>query len=86
MVEQIGFPLPGNILVHRDTILAFDNIARLENTLSGGRTPHRINEITLQHTVYGQHPELITVPMVEKKSKQRVLPLHPPDTFADLKR
>lgn len=36
MAEQTGFPLQGNILKHTDTILAFNNIDRLENTLSGG--------------------------------------------------
>ena len=78
MAEQTGFPLPGNILVHTDTILAFDNIDRLENTLSGGGTSHRINEIAVQHAVYGPHPEPITVSKVEK-SKQRSLA--PPDTL-----
>ena len=78
MAEQTGFPLPGNILVHTDTILAFDNIDRLENTLSGGGTSHRINGIAAQHAVYGPHPEPITVSKVEK-SKQRSLT--PPDTL-----
>ena len=75
MPEQTGFPLPDNILVCTDTILAFDNIDRLENTLSGGRTSHRINGIAVQHAVYGPHPEPITAPRVEK-SKQRSL-AHP---------
>jgi len=43
MAEQTGFPLPGNIRVHTDTILAFDNIDRLENTLSGGGTSHTLS-------------------------------------------
>lgn len=60
-----------------DTILAFDNINRLENTLSGGGTSHRINGIAVQHAVYGPHPEPITVPIVEK-SKERSLA--PPET------
>ena len=70
MAEQTGFPLPGNIHPHTDTILAFDNIDRLENTLSGGGTSHRVNGIAVQHAVYGPHPESITLPRVEK-SKQR---------------
>lgn len=77
MAEQTGFPLQGYILKHTDTILAFDNIDSLENTLSGGGTSHRINGIAVQHAVYGPHPEPITVPRVEK-SKQRSLA--PPDT------
>ena len=66
MAEQIGFPLPGNILVHTDTIPVFDNIDHLENILSGGGTSHRINGIAVQHAVYGPHPEPIAVPRVEK--------------------
>ena len=62
----------GNTLVHTDTILAFDNIDRLENTLTGGGTSHCINGIAVQHAVYGPHPEPITVPRVEKY-KQRLL-------------
>ena len=81
MAEQTGFPLPGNILVHTDTILAFDKIDRLENTLSGGGTSHRIKGIAVQHAVYGPHPEPITVPKVEK-SKQRSLA--PPDTLLQI--
>ena len=77
MAEQTGFPLPGNIHPHTDTILAFDNIDRLENTLSGGGTSHRINGIAVQHAVYGPHPEPITLPRVEK-SKQRSFA--PPET------
>ena len=77
LAEQTCFPLPGNILVRTDTILAFDNIDRLENTESGGGTSYRINGIAVQHAVYGPHPEPITAPRVEK-SQQRSLA--PPDT------
>ena len=63
--------------MHTDIIFAFDNIDRLENTLSGGGTSHCINGIAVQHAVYWLHPEPITVPRVEK-SKQRSLV--PPDT------
>jgi len=63
--------------VHTGTILAFDNIDRLENTLSGGGTSYHINGIAVQHAVYGPYPEPITVPRVEK-AKQRSLA--PPGT------
>ena len=75
MAEQTGFPL--QVTSSCTTILAFDNIDRLENTLTGGGTSHCINEIAVQHAVYGPHPEPITVPRVEK-SKERTLA--PPDT------
>ena len=58
-------------------MLAFDNIDRLENTLSGGGTSHRVNGIAVQHAVYGPHLESITLPRVEK-SKQRSFA--PPET------
>ena len=45
--NRLSLPLPGNILVHTDTSLEFDNIDRLENTLSVGGTSHRINGIAL---------------------------------------
>ena len=77
MAEQTGFSLPGNIHPHTDTILAFDIIDRLENTLSGGGTSHRIYGIAVQHAVYGPRPEPITLPRVEK-SKQRSFA--PPET------
>ena len=77
MAQQTGFPLPGNIHPHTDTILVFDNIDRLENTLSGGGTSHRFNGIAVQHAVYGPHPAPITLPRVEK-SKQRSFA--PPET------
>ena len=78
MAEQTNFLLPGNILVHTDTILAFDNIDHLENTLSGGGTSHRINGIAVQHTVYGPHPEPIAVPRVEKSKQRSLAPAETP--------
>jgi len=70
LAEQTEFLLPDNIHPHTDTILAFDNIDRLENTFSGGGTSQCVNGIAVQHAVYGPHPEPITLPRVEK-SKQR---------------
>ena len=63
--------------MHTDTILAFDNIDRLKNTLSGGGTSHRDNGIAVQHAVYGPHPKPISLPR-EGKSKQRSFA--PPET------
>ena len=64
--------------MHTDTILAFDNIDRLENTLSGGGTSHRINGIAVQHEVYGPHPEPIAVPRVEKSKQRSLAPAETP--------
>ena len=62
-------PLPGNIHPRTSTTLAFDNINRIEGTLSGGGTSHRVNGIAVQPAVCGPHPEKV-LPKVDK-SKQR---------------
>ena len=41
-------PLPENIQAHVNTTLAWDNIDRLEETLSGAGTTHRVNGIAAQ--------------------------------------
>ena len=41
-------PLPENIRPFVGTTLAWDNIDRLEETLSGGGTSHRVNGIAVQ--------------------------------------
>ena len=58
MTPEDGVPLPSNI-VHpgTDTVFAFDNIIRLEGTLSGGGTSHRVNGIALQPDCYDSHSE-----------------------------
>ena len=45
--------LPSNIYPGTNTVLAFDNIDRLEGTLSGGGTSHRVNGIAVQPITYG---------------------------------
>jgi len=47
MKPQDGIALPQSIFPHIDTTLAFDNIDRLEATLSGGGTSHRVNGIAV---------------------------------------
>ncbi|KAK3884772.1 hypothetical protein Pcinc_010958 [Petrolisthes cinctipes] len=62
MPEQIQPLIP--------TTLAWDNIDRLEETLSGGGTSHRVNGIAVQPTVYGPHPPRKTLhkPVVKKRT------------------
>ena len=57
MMPQHGVPLPQNILPHIDTTLAFDNIDRLEKTLSGSATSHRVNGIAVQTPTQGPMPK-----------------------------
>ena len=46
-------PLPDNIHPHVSTTLAWDNIDRLEETLSGGGTSHRVNGVAVQQRFFG---------------------------------
>ena len=50
-----GAPLPDNIRPHISTSLAWDNKDRLEETLSGGGTSHRVNGIAVQSRHFGPH-------------------------------
>ncbi|XP_078353848.1 uncharacterized protein LOC144638526 [Oculina patagonica] len=68
--EQMGVMLPSNIYPGVPTTLAFDNIDRLEETLSGGGTSHRVNGIVVQpmvHTVEAPTPAT-TMPKQKKRS------------------
>ncbi len=47
--------LPEQIQPFIPTTLAWDNIDRLEETLSGGGTSHRVNGIAVQPMMYGPH-------------------------------
>ena len=62
-------PPPGNIHPYTSTTLAFDNMDRIEGTLSDGEISHRENGIAVQPAVCGPHPGKV-LPKVHK-SKQR---------------
>ena len=70
-LPDVGVPLPSNIFPGISTTLAYDNIDRLEETLSGSDTSHRINAIIIQRTAQG--PILLPVHEVMQKTKQRSL-------------
>ena len=61
--------IPSNIQPHVFTNLAWDNIDRLEETISGGGTSHRVNGLAVQRKVYG--PENKTNLAKTPKSKKR---------------
>lgn len=48
-------PLPENVHPHVQTMLAWDNTDRLEETLSGDGTSHRVNGTAVQANVFGPH-------------------------------
>ena len=64
--------LPGTIRPNVFTNLAWDNIDRLEETLTGEGTTHRVNGIAVQPRVYGPHLPSVAPPAIEKR-KQRVI-------------
>ena len=52
-------PLPENVQAYVNTTLAWDNIDRLEETLSGAGTSHRVNGIGIQARHFGPNLPLI---------------------------
>ena len=69
MTEAESVPLPEANQPFIFTTLAWDNIDRLEETLSGGGTSHRVNGIVVQPRVFGPSPAPPS--MVENKSRRR---------------
>ena len=65
-------PLPCDIHPGVFTTLAWDNIDRLEETLSGGGTSHRVNGIAVQRKLIGPLPAKRLQPV--EKSKRRSIP------------
>ena len=66
--------LPQSIKGNVFTNFAWDNIDRLEETITGGGTTHRVNGIVVQPQVYGPHLPNAPLPLVEK-CKQRSITL-----------
>ena len=64
--------LPAVIQPNVFTNLAWDNIDRLEETLTGGGTTHRVNGIAVQPKVYGPQLPSAQPPIVGKR-KQRTI-------------
>ena len=54
------------------TNLAWDNIDRLEETLIGTGTSHRVNGIVVQANVYGPHLSRTDLPHTEKPKQRSV--------------
>lgn len=67
-LSKDAIPLPGNTHPGVFTTLAWDNIDRLEETLSGEGTSHRVNGIAVQPTVAGPVPQIATVAKTKKRS------------------
>ena len=64
--------LPASIKPHVFTNLAWDNIDRLEETLNGKGTSHRINGIAVQANICGPHLPRDELPHIEKLKQRSV--------------
>lgn len=65
-------PLPENIHPYVSTTLPYDNIDRLEETLSGGGTSYRVNGIAIQQGFFGPHlPPSANLSTVKPKYPKR---------------
>jgi hypothetical protein len=64
--------LPASIKPHVFTNLAWDNIDRLEETLTGKGTSYRVNGIAVQAKVYGPHLPRAELPRIEKRKQRSV--------------
>lgn len=64
--------LPASIKPHVFTNLAWDNIDRLEETLTGKGTSHRVNGIVVQANVYGPHLPRAELPHIGKLKQRSV--------------
>ena len=69
-------PLPASIKPHVFTNLAWDNIDRLEETLTGKGTSHRVNGIAVQAKVYGPYLPTAELPRIEKRKQRSVSTEH----------
>ncbi|KAG0710546.1 hypothetical protein GWK47_022606 [Chionoecetes opilio] len=64
--------LPLSIKPHVFTNLAWDNIDRLEETLTGKGTSHRVNGIAVQTKFYGPYPPRPELPRIDKLKQRSV--------------
>ena len=71
LTPENSIPLPGNIKPHISTTLAWDNVDRLEETLSGEGTSHRVNGIAIQARHFGPDLPRVDVTPIQSKSKKR---------------
>jgi len=71
MTSTSKIPLPDNIQPHVDTTLAWDNIDRLEGTLSGEGASHRVNGIAVKARHFGpQLPPEPSTQIVQTKKRR----------------
>jgi len=62
--------LPSTVKPNVFTNLAWDNIDRLEETLSGQGTSHRVNGIAIQPRGFGPDPPHVEFPRIDNSKKR----------------
>ncbi|XP_078679472.1 uncharacterized protein LOC144915103 [Branchiostoma floridae x Branchiostoma belcheri] len=77
MEQCSDIPLPENIHPFVSTTLAWDNIDRLEETLSGKGTSHRVNGIAVQARYFGPHLPNEQSAEIPRSKKRSIEPLTP---------
>ena len=73
-VDSDGVPLPKNVHPSVPTVLAFNNIDRLEESLSGGGTSHRVNGIIVQPKSLSCLPSQQASFVTKTDKKRSILP------------
>ena len=75
--------LPASIKPQVFTNLAWDNINRIEETLSGKGTSHQVNRIAVQPRVFGPAPPPKDLPHIDKRKQSTLSTEHQPqlDTY-----
>ena len=73
-VDTDDVPLPTNVHPSIPTVLAFDNIDRLEESLSGGGTSHRVNGMIIQAKSLSCLPQRQISVVSKKDKKQSIQP------------
>ena len=70
--------LPASIKPQVFTNLAWDNINRIEETLSGKGTSHHVNRIAVQPRVFGPAPPPKDLPHIDKRKQSTLSTEHQP--------
>ena len=73
-VDTDDVPLPTNVHPSIPTVLTFDNIDRLEESLSGGGTSHRVNGMIIQAKSLSCLPQRQISVVSKKDKKQSIQP------------
>ena len=73
MFPDSAVAIPSNIVPYTNVTFGWDNIDRLEETLSGVGTSHRVNGLIVQRKIYGPFlPPCTPVPVIPKLGQKSI--------------